>query len=101
MMIEKSHFICKGCNEIITKPQNYSKEEGICIHCYRMNKAIKDNKCLSCGEGKPLKEYWGQCEKCFLKPPTEEVQEALMLEELEDKEGWEAVQDYFDKKNER
>lgn len=68
---EQPYFICKDCLEIITKPENYSKEPEMCIYCYKENEAIKNNKCLECGGKNPKKEFWGCCEKCFLKTPTD------------------------------
>jgi|ETNmetMinimDraft_2_1059921.scaffolds.fasta_scaffold16574_2 hypothetical protein len=98
-------FICKGCHETITKPQNFSKEFDLCIGCYHRKIAYNNRECISCKKklnDQELKEssgYWGQCNECFHKPITdEEFDEAMKLEQIEDRDGWEAVQDYIDNK---
>lgn len=120
---EKGYFICKGCIEVIRKPENYSKEENYCIGCWERKEALKNNRCLSCGGKNPVKEYWATCEKCWNKsleeidkenerveqyrkthkgrnPPDafKDWEESRKIEELREREGWEAVEDYLEKK---
>jgi hypothetical protein len=95
-------FVCKGCNETIASAQNFSKEPELCVNCYKTKEAIKNNKCRECGGANPKKEYWGVCKECFDKPITkEDFNEAIMLEEMRELQGWEAVEDYLDRKKEK
>ena len=92
-------FICKGCMGVISRPEHFSNISELCIQCYKERKALKNNSCLSCGGKNPEKIYWGVCKKCFNKPiKDKEVEEAMRLQDLERKEGWEAVEDHLDNK---
>ena len=65
-------FICKSCHETISREELFSPTKDLCQHCFNMDLAIKKNRCLLCHGQNPKKEFWGKCEKCFLK--KEEVE---------------------------
>jgi ribosomal protein L40E len=80
-------FICKGCMDIIEKPMQFSKHKDYCVGCYEEKKIFDLGICKICGGENPVKQYWGECEKCWEQgvKEMEELNKRITKEdELED-----------------